>query len=424
MLQAPTLADEEIRLKVLRDLEILDTAPETAYDQIVELAALACQTHQAMLSFIDDKRQWVKAGIGLSLTEAKREESFCTHTIASPDLTIVQDLSIDPRFKNSPYVLSKGGIRFYAGAPVITATGEAIGALCVMDASPKTLSEDQKKTLTLLSRIVVRNLEIRKIAKHMGGSSEIVQALTQTIEVQREKLISSTKLAMVGRISAGVHHELNTPLAIIALQSGRLQNKLNTDEQVEKKYLVDNLKTIDHMVDKISRISKGMLSLARSELTDTTESINCQSLIEDAVLLASNSVQKTRAKIIFDPYVEAKIECVPAKTIQILTNLLANAVHAATHGVEEPWIKIGSTLSPQAGYVRIHVEDSGLGIPENLKKNLMKPFFSTKPASEGNGLGLSISQNLAVSMGGSLELDTSSERTRFILQLPIAQGGT
>ncbi|RZA26160.1 MAG: GAF domain-containing sensor histidine kinase [Proteobacteria bacterium] len=421
MLQAPKLADEEIRLKVLRDLEILDTAPETAYDQIVELAALACQTHQAMLSFIDDTRQWVKAGICLPIREAKREESFCTHTIASPDLTIVHDPTIDPRFKNSPHVLAKDGVRFYAGAPIILATGEAIGALCVMDNKPRTLTEDQKKTLTILARIVVRNLEIRKVAKHMGGNSELVQALTQTIEVQREKLIASTKLALVGRISAGVHHELNTPLSIIGLQSGRLQNKLGSEEPVDKKYLIDNLKIIDHMVDKLSRISKGMLSLARAELSDETESVNCQSLIEDAVLLASNTVQKTRVKIIFDPNVDGNIECVSAKTIQILTNLLANAAHAAAHGSEEPWIRIGSTLSSQPGYVKIHVDDSGPGIAENVRKNLMKPFFSTKPASEGNGLGLNLSQNLAVSMGGSLELDSSSERTRFVLQLPMAK---
>ncbi|RYZ91466.1 MAG: sensor histidine kinase [Proteobacteria bacterium] len=190
-----------------------------------------------MLSFIDDKRQWVKSSVRLKITELKRDESFCTHTIASTEIMIVNDLSLDLCFKNSPYVQSEDGMRFYAGAPILTSTGEALGALCVIDSKPRTLTEDQQQMLTRLARIVVRNLEFRKVAKNIANGVELIQSLTQTIEALRENLISSAKLAMIGRMAAGVHHELQTPNSIIRLHIGRLQEKLKSDLPVDKKYI-------------------------------------------------------------------------------------------------------------------------------------------------------------------------------------------
>ncbi|RYZ91465.1 MAG: HAMP domain-containing histidine kinase [Proteobacteria bacterium] len=154
------------------------------------------------------------------------------------------------------------------------------------------------------------------------------------------------------------------------------------------------------MVENLSRISKGVLSLARSESKDSVERVKCETLIEEELLLASNPMQSVNVRIIIDTIKNSFLECEPGKTIQILFNLLANAIFAARHGTKEAWIKIGSVLCRQDSFVEIYVEDSGVGIPPSHHEKIMKPFFSTKPPSEGNGLGLSISQNLAVSMGG------------------------
>jgi PAS domain S-box-containing protein len=155
-------ADEAARLAALRRYEILDTPPEAGFDDLVAVAAQVCQTPMALVCFVDEERQWFKAAVGVSERETARDVAFCAHAILGQELFVVRDALQDPRFADSPLVTAGPRIRFYAGAPLLTPDGHAIGALCVMDRIPRELSTEQGSALLALGRDVVARLELRR----------------------------------------------------------------------------------------------------------------------------------------------------------------------------------------------------------------------------------------------------------------------
>ncbi|MDZ7644597.1 MAG: sensor domain-containing diguanylate cyclase [Woeseiaceae bacterium] len=159
----PQPENESRRLAVLESYEILDTLPERDYDDIVELASRLCESPVALLSLVDGDRQWFKARKGLDDSETPREQAFCAHAICEPDsLTVVNDATADDRFRGNPLVTASPGIRFYAGAPLVSASGEALGTICVIDHKPRTLTDGQAAALRSLSRLVMSQFEMRR----------------------------------------------------------------------------------------------------------------------------------------------------------------------------------------------------------------------------------------------------------------------
>ena len=161
-MQPPIPSDEDVRLHTLNALNILDTAPETDFDDIVALASDLCGAPISLVSLVDTDRQWFKAKIGLELDETQREMSFCAHAIMGSDLMIVPDASADARFADHPFVQATPGVRFYAGAPLRTGRGSALGTLCVVDHQPHKLSVDQIRALRALAHQVSEHLELRR----------------------------------------------------------------------------------------------------------------------------------------------------------------------------------------------------------------------------------------------------------------------
>src|SRR6478672_527927 len=157
-MKAPLPENEAERLAALRGLGILDTPPELAYDDLSALAAHICQTPIALISLVDEDRQWFKSRVGWTTRETPREVAFCAHTILEPDLLVVPDASLDQRFANNPLVTSPPRIRFYAGAPLVNTDGHALGTLCVIDHKPRELTADQASALRALSHQVVAQL--------------------------------------------------------------------------------------------------------------------------------------------------------------------------------------------------------------------------------------------------------------------------
>jgi len=162
---APKPIDERKRLKVLWQYEVLDTVPEEMFDDLTELAASICGAPIALVSLVDEDRQWFKSAQGISSRETTRDISFCAHAICHPDLFVVPDTHRDARFRDNPLVTRAPRIRFYAGSPLITADGYALGTLCVLDKKPRRLSVFQKRALQLLSRVVITQLELRRHAR-------------------------------------------------------------------------------------------------------------------------------------------------------------------------------------------------------------------------------------------------------------------
>jgi adenylate cyclase len=212
---SPAPANETERLAALRALDIVDSAPETAYDEITELAAQVCCCPVAYISFISDNRRWLKARYGLpaGVTDAPRESAVCTTTICGTELFVVPDLKRDPRFENSPMVALEPPCRFYCGMPLITDDGYALGTLCVMDFEPRQLSFKQTESLRRLSHQVLAQLELRRQLIEYGRTIE---------ELEKARREASAEKARAEELLCNV---LPAPIADELKRNGRVQPK-------------------------------------------------------------------------------------------------------------------------------------------------------------------------------------------------------
>jgi GAF domain-containing protein len=156
------IKNEAARVAALHKYAILDTEPEQAFDDLVLLASFICKTPIALISLVDEDRQWLKSKVGVSISETPREIAFCATAIQQPDVFVVPDTLNDERFRNNPLVLSEPNVRFYAGAPLIDEEGHALGTICVIDRIPRKFEPDQHAALKALSRLVLAQLEFRR----------------------------------------------------------------------------------------------------------------------------------------------------------------------------------------------------------------------------------------------------------------------
>ncbi len=166
MLTAPIPKNDAARVEALARYEILDTPPEREFDDLTLLASHICGAPLAQITLVDAERQWFKSKVGLTAPQTPRNISFCGHAIMKRDVMVVPDAFADERFADNPLVTEDPKIRFYAGAPLVTSEGLALGALCVMDREPRQLSLTQLEALRALSRQVVAQMELRRRLRH------------------------------------------------------------------------------------------------------------------------------------------------------------------------------------------------------------------------------------------------------------------
>ena len=180
---------EAERLAALLRMELLDTAPEPEFDELVETAAAICDMPMSLVTLLDDRRQWFKAAIGLTVRETPREMAFCAHTIQQPDMLLVEDATTDPRFAENPLVTGETHLRFYAGMPISSPDGFPLGTLCVLDRVPRQLTPTQISALKVLARQVTARMELRLHRRHMES------ALAEAKEAQAKLSASEQRFA-------------------------------------------------------------------------------------------------------------------------------------------------------------------------------------------------------------------------------------
>ncbi|MFM2070027.1 MAG: hypothetical protein RLZZ623_290 [Actinomycetota bacterium] len=183
----PMPADEADRLRALRSTGILDSAPELFYDDIVQRAAAICDTPAALISLVDDERQWFKAVVGLDAKETARSVSFCGHAICGDEVFEVPDARQDPRFADNPLVIGEPGIRYYAGVPLATWDGYKIGTLCVVDFDPHLLDADQRRALVELADSTARSLDARRTESEVRALRIEAERLKQQLAAEHAR---------------------------------------------------------------------------------------------------------------------------------------------------------------------------------------------------------------------------------------------
>jgi GAF domain-containing protein len=174
--------NETERLKALYWYELLDTMAEEVFDDLTLLASHVCNTPIALISLIDKDRQWFKSKIGLNVSETPRDIAFCSHVILQSDVFEVQDALKDQRFATNPLVTAGPHIRFYAGAPIKTTDGHALGTVCVIDHVPRELNPKQKESLSILSRIVASLFKQRRYIRELERTTSD-SGVTEAIEI-------------------------------------------------------------------------------------------------------------------------------------------------------------------------------------------------------------------------------------------------
>jgi len=215
----PVPSDEEGRQRALERYEVLDSPPERFYDDVTMLAAAICGTPIAMVSLIDNDRQWHKAKLGVDNTETHRKDAFCAHTIMTPDLPlVVSDATADERFKDSALVMEEPQIRFYAGAPLVTPEGFALGALCVIDTAPREISPEQLTALEALARTVSAHLEQRRHIAALEDSILERDAHVSALEDHQRALEQSSSRYQKDSLIDPVTHGPNRRACEIHLQ--------------------------------------------------------------------------------------------------------------------------------------------------------------------------------------------------------------
>ncbi|WP_068829657.1 GGDEF domain-containing protein [Pseudomonas sp. BMS12] len=196
MLKAPCPANEPQRLQALDELELLDTPAEQYLDTLVRLTRELFQVETVLISLIDRDRQWFKARIGLDLAETPRDISFCGHAVAASSLLLIEDARQDPRFADNPVVTGAPFIRFYAGQPLYSREGQAIGTLCLLHPEPGTLSLPERLRLRDLGTLAEGYLQLR-------GLSQQAQKLRQAVSREQRKALVDPLTQLWNRAALG-----------------------------------------------------------------------------------------------------------------------------------------------------------------------------------------------------------------------------
>lgn len=418
----PIPAREAERIDALKRLEILDSQPEQAFDRITRVAASILGTPIAVVSLVDETRQWFKSRHGLDAAETPREVAFCAHTIMTEDLMVVPDATADPRFADNPLVTDGLNIRFYAGAPLKSREGFNLGTLCAIDMKPREISEEERACLTDLAHLVVDEMELRlagqialrEIAAREQAQNEL-EKINQELEgrvFRRTKELAEAKdRAEVANDAkteflANMSHELRTPLnAILGLTEmigSRIYGPIGNDQYEN---FVDTINgsalhlfnVISDVLD-VSAVESGKIKLDE-QVVDVGAVIN---EVEKIEIPHADQYGVTLTVEIED--VLPTLHADRTRVKQIFLNLVNNAVKFSNPGTT---VVLAATLDDDKSIV-FSVSDKGIGIADKDISKVLETFgqveLATRRAHTGAGLGLPLSKTLVELHGGSLQI--------------------
>lgn len=397
--------NEEARLAVLRAYQILDTPPEKAFDDLVQLASHICGAPIALMSLVDHNRLWIKSRVGLDANETPRETAFCSHTILGEDLMIVADTHNDSRFAGNPLVTSSPHIRFYAGAPLRARSGHNLGALCVVDAKPRELDSHQRQALAVLSAQITVQLEMRAAFRALAANESSSRAQAEAIErLQAQKNDLTTHIV----------HDLKSPLMAVLGNASVLAESTLDDVQ-------ECAQEIEAAARSMNRMLLDLLDVSAADdgefhVRPTTACVRELLAEVCAAGMARVRVLHCGVQIRVDaPELKWKLDRDIVR--RVLENLVDNAIK---YGAGEIVLKASS----EGGALELQCIDDGPGIPSSQREIIFERYARLTEDKEGirsgsHGLGLRFCRLAADAHNGKIWVDAAPVKgSVFHLSIP------
>ena len=372
-MKPPIPPNEAERLSILEELDILDSLPEESFDRITRIASHMFGTPIALVSLVDEARQWFKSRVGLDVAETPREHAFCAHAILRPEVMVVEDAQADRRFASNPLVTGNPNIRFYAGAPLVVEEDIRLGTLCVIDQKPRALTPESKTCLTDLAALVVDELMLRK-------------NLVVLAEAHRSLLEKNEELE---RFSHAVAHDVAAPLRHAAMFCDQMR------EDHGKELSAGALEVLSRVEQATQRGASMVRELGRLSLLERPEqlqrdSIDPEAMLKEIVADVQRLSDRPDSKVELDVQTNSVLAH-ETYLREILTNLVQNAFKYAGN---TPHVDITVSKDGEAGY-RFTVADHGPGIAEKHRERIFNPFHQLNPSSgQGSGFGLALVRKL------------------------------
>ncbi|NME71816.1 sensor histidine kinase [Flammeovirga aprica] len=381
--------NEKERVEDLKSYAILDSMMEDDYDNLTKIASEICGTPISLVSLVDDRRQWFKSRHGVNASETPKELAFCAHAINEPDeLFIVPDSREDERFYDNPLVVDSPNVVFYAGVPLVSEKGNALGTLCVIDHKPKVLTEGQKQTLASLGNQVMKLMELRK--SNMKLEKTLSEMSTKNKELERFAYVAA--------------HDLKSPLCTISGMANLLKDNYSEALDGNAKMVVEH---IQKSSDKLKGLIDGILSYSKSSSI----------LNEEKTLFSINDLKEDVAGIFnFDFEIDfvyksnvTEFNINRTAIDQILINLISNAIKYNDKKVP----KIEINISEDESFYHFIVKDNGPGIIEKEQGKIFEIFNTATEqdrfGESGNGIGLATVKNIVSALKGDIHVESDGE---------------
>lgn len=394
-----TSDDETARLEALHGLALLDTSPEAAFDDLTTLAAEICGTPLALVTLVDARRQWFKAAIGTELTETPREVAFCAHAIEGDDLFVVPDALKDARFAQNPLVTGALAVRFYAGAPLRTRRGHALGTLCVLDREPRELRPGQLAALRALGRQAEAQLELRARLREVAAQRDAIGEI----------------LAQRDRLTRFLMHDLNNQLMVVANSAYVLLHG-SADRSQEDAASLQAIADGTLRLRDLAGHALDFRGLSGSEMPVRRSRFELDELLAEVVRYGAPTA--TRATTVHVSPTTPAVWADRALLGRVVGNLVDNA---RKYGGGR--VVVLASAAPHGG-VALRVEDDGPGVRAADRVRIFEPHVrlaweGVGPAPDGRGLGLAFCYSAVQAHGGRLWVeDVVPHGSAFCIELP------
>lgn len=401
-MRAPDHPQNAARLAALAAYGILDTQASINFDEITALVSAICDTPIAVISLVDRDRQWLLSEKGLGVRSTPMESSVCAHAILQDEFFEIDDLTADARFADNPMVLGEPRIRFYAGAVLRDPGGLPMGMLCVIDYKQREVNANQRRSLEIMARRVMREIELHRVAHH-----------ARNLAGQLAVAVSNRRAVL-----EVVSQELRAPLNTIAMTATLMAGPTSVPDQVAfATGLGEAAKHMTGLVDDLLDIAV----LEEAQMTLRPIAVDAGALIAEAARRAhaqrAESAQTLRLDITPDL---GPVMWDRGRISQLVEYLVGDALGFSPRAGE-----VGVSVGADGAGLAIRITDRGATIAPDQLKTLFEPFVQGFPAnSRSGGPRLAVVRGIAEAHGGTVDADSDAGATCLTVVLPRSAPGT